>query len=72
MPSLDEHQQTRLFIATVAAALCRALAERDEGLSTRFEKELERAYREMEDYESMPTGALEALQWTGQLVRATR
>ena len=57
-----------LALASLFAALVQTLGERDEAFVPMFEHRLEQLYRKMEDYESNPIGALEALRWTRELI----
>ncbi len=62
MPTqLSDQAQTRLALASLFAALVQTLGERDEAFVPKFEERLEHLYREMDDYESNPIGALETL-----------
>jgi hypothetical protein len=67
---LGDQDQTRLALASLFAALVQTLGERDEAFVPEFDRRLERIYREMEDYESNPIGALQTLRWTHELIRS--
>lgn len=59
MARLSEQAQTRLAVAALTAALVKTIGERDKSFASLFIKELERHYRNMEDYETHPIGAME-------------
>ena len=65
---LDDQAQTRLALAALFAALARTLGEQDKSFPSRFDRHVQKFYREMEDYQSGPIGALETLRWTHELV----
>ena len=66
---LDDEAQTRLGIAALAVAFAQTLGEQDDTFVRRLDAQLERVYREMEDYPSEPIGALELLRWTHELLK---
>jgi hypothetical protein len=66
---LSEEAQTRLGVAALAAAFAQTLGEQDDTFVRRLDAQLERIYREMEDYPSNPTGTLEMLTWTHELLK---
>ncbi|KKK79218.1 hypothetical protein LCGC14_2835720 [marine sediment metagenome] len=67
--SLDDQAQTRLALASLFVALVQTLGEQDKSFPSRFEKNVERIYREMEDYESEPIQTMETLRWAHELIR---
>jgi hypothetical protein len=69
---LDDQAQTRLAVAALFVALVRTLGEQDQSVPARFDENLERLYRDMEDYPSNPVGALETLRWTHEMLRKQR
>jgi hypothetical protein len=69
---LDDQAQTRLAVAALAAAFAETLREQDGSFPSRFASNLETLYREMSDYPSEPTGALETLRWTRDLLTTVR
>lgn len=66
---LDDQEQTSLALAALFAALAQTLGEQDKSFPSRFDANLERIYREMEDYPSNPTRTLETLAWVHELLR---
>ena len=66
---MSKVDQNRLAMAALTACLVKALAERDSGLRERFERNLEKAYKELHDMEPQNTGAMEALKWAGEFLR---
>ena len=70
MAQLSEQAQTRLAVAALTAALVKTIGERDKSFSSLFMKELDRHYRNMEDYDTHPTGAMETLRWTKELIQS--
>ena len=61
--------QTTLALAGLFVALARTLGEKDESFTSRFDKNVERVYREMEDYPSDPLEAMEALMAAHEMLR---
>ena len=66
---LDDQAQTRLAVASLFVALARTLGEHDQTFLPKLEKNLEHVYRQLEDLESEPIGALETLRWAHELIR---
>ena len=66
---LDDEAQTRLGIAALAVAFAQTLGEQDDTFVRRLDAQLERVYREMEDYPSEPIRALELLRWTHEMLK---
>jgi hypothetical protein len=62
---LADPGQAKLALAAYFVALARTLG----GQHVRFDANLERVYREMEDFQHEPLGALEALRWGHELLR---
>ncbi len=69
MAQLNDQAQTRLALAAITAALVQTLSERDKSFASLFVKKLERLYRNMEDYDTHPIGAMEALRWAKELIQ---
>jgi hypothetical protein len=67
--ALGDHDQTRLALAGLFVALARTLGEKDESFPSRFDKNVERVYREMEDDPNDPLGAMEALMAAHEMLR---
>ena len=65
---LDDQAQTRLALAALFAALAETLGERDESFPSRFDNQIEKIYRQMEDYQSEPIQTLETLRWAHELI----
>ena len=68
MPKLREDAETRLTVAALAAAIVRGAEGDLPGLSRRVVSELDALQHEMRYWESEPTGALETLRWTRELI----
>ena len=64
---LDDQAQTRMEIAALAVAFARTLGEQDDTFLPRFDKQMERVYRQLEDA-SEPLGAMELLRWAHELI----
>lgn len=68
MPALSDQAQTRLALASLFAALVKTLGTQDADAPHRFVRAVERMYRDMEDIESQPIGAMETLRWAKELI----
>ncbi len=68
MPTLGEDAETRLTVAALAAALVRSAEHTIPGLSARVIAELDALQYEIRYWESQPTGTLETLRWTRELI----
>jgi hypothetical protein len=71
-PELSEHDQTRLAMAALFAALARSL--RDQGMCDleRFDEEIERLHYEMGEEDSPPLAARRTLRWTHKYLRLSK
>jgi hypothetical protein len=67
--TLNDQDQTRLALAGLFVALARTLGGQDESFPSRFDANIERVYREMEDYPLEPLGAMETLRTAHELLR---
>jgi len=65
---LDDQAQTNLALAGLFVALARTLGEQDESFPQRFDENVEKIYREMENYEDMPIQTMETLRWAHELL----
>ena len=68
MAELSEEAQTRLAVASLAAALVKALDERLPGIQASFEGNLRKLYDQGKEVEFPSIGALETIKWTGELL----
>jgi hypothetical protein len=68
MAELSEEAQTRLAVASLAAALVKALDERLPGIQSSFEDNLRKLYDQGKEVEFPSIGALETIKWTGELL----
>ena len=66
--SLDDQAQTRLALASLFVALAQTLGGQDKSFPSRFDKNVERIYHAMRDYESEPIQVIETLRWTHELI----
>ncbi len=66
--TLDDQAQTNLALASLFVALARTLGGQDESFPSRFDDNLQKIYREMEDYESEPIRAMETLRFAHELI----
>ena len=69
MPKANPIDQTRYALATLVACLVRALADGTDGLQTRFEANLVKAYDEVREQELSHIGVLETLNWTREILK---
>ena len=65
---LDDQAQTRLAVASLFVALAQTLGEHDESFPSRFDKNIERIYDAMREYESAPVQTIESLRWAHELI----
>lgn len=72
MPQLDDPAQTRLALATLFAALVRALDEQQGGVAKAFCRHLQATHQSMRDQEGPGHQVLETLRWADELVRVPR
>lgn len=68
-PELSEHDQTRLAVAALFAALARSLHDQGKCDLERFDEEIERLHFEMGEEESPPLSARRTLRWTHKYLR---
>ena len=61
--------QTRLAVAALTACIVQAIGEQDEGFRARFDRNLEKAYKDIRDMELSHIGALETLKWTSEFLQ---
>ncbi len=69
MLKLGEDAETRLAVAALAAAIVRGAEDALPGLSTRVVEELEALHHEMRYLHTSPTGVVETLHWTRDLIQ---
>lgn len=69
MPKLGEDTETRMAVAALAAAIIQSVENTIPGLSALVIGELDALQHELRYWESEPTGALEALRWTSELLQ---
>ncbi len=65
---LDDQAQTRLALASLFVALAQTLGEQDKSFPSRFDKNIERIYDAMREYESVPVQTIESLRWAHELI----
>ncbi len=65
---LDDQAQARLALASLFVALARTLGGQDKSFPSRFDENIQRIYRAMEDYESPPILVMETLRWAHELI----
>lgn len=68
-PELSDHDQTRLALAALFAALVRSLHDQGKCDLGRFDEEIERLHFEMGEEESPPLSARRTLRWTHKYLR---
>jgi len=68
-PELSDHDQTRLALAALFAALVRSLHDQGKCDLARFDEEIERIHFEMGEEESPPLSARRTLRWTHKYLR---
>jgi hypothetical protein len=68
MPKLGEDAETRLTVAALAAAIVRSAEHIIPGLSAHAIVELDALQNEMRYWDSEPTGAIETIRWTRELL----
>lgn len=69
---MNDGDQTRLLIATLAGCFIRATEARSPGVTKLFCKELAGAHASMKEWESPPSDVLQGLIWADEQARVPR
>jgi hypothetical protein len=69
MAQLGDQVQTRLALASLFGALVQTLDEQFPTFALKFDKNLERIFHRLKEYEHKPDKTIETLRWTSEIAR---